>query len=633
MPHTKPQLELVGNRRPASAPKARTLAFTSGKGGVGKTCVSANLGVALAQQGQRVCIFDADTGLANVNILLNLRPQYTLEHLLKGEKTIAEILHHGPDNLEIVPAASGIAECADLDADRQRRLLDALSALEASFDYLLIDTAAGAGSQVLSFLQSAEAIFLVITHEPTSLTDAFSLLRLYPVSGAARPREESPALPAAEAAPSAPSLPDERADSAPPEAPPNAPEAAATDPQSEAECEHAVQRFRDALRLRSEGLGAAIENLAFRWIDRGYLNMAHAMLRSARSRSFPIPGGLLEPDLLKAAHYGMNVWSRDSEAFAVARELLNPLTQSRIDAWHGRDPGGGPVSCLLFAAAFQPAVFGGDATPAPTLLEYIAQDFGEAHGRMIREFAALSLRQKQAPSLAALRSPPEGDGNPARHALAVRLGEWRDRIAHKQTGWAPMRKALLDCLGREEFARAIQAIESPDSDDAAGIAALIDRYRDRQAIGALLDELAANQPALAAAHPIEYRNAKSWFALNIVDLCGIAGGWLAEHRSRREQAERAKSLGGRLLDRLDALREAFEATARSRRAFEPQAAARLAALCVANLRRAIADEHSGLVLDLPDIEASLSLPYDMMAAVGFAGDEESQLAWLAERLV
>ncbi len=178
MRNPNPQIEFIEDLHSA-APKARTLAFTSGKGGVGKTCVSANLGVALARLGFRVCIFDADTGLANINILLNVRPQYTLEHLIKGERTIDQILHAGPDGLQIIPAASGIAACANLDGEKQRRLLAALAVLESSFDFLLIDTAAGAGDSVLSFLQSAEAVFLIITHEPTSLTDAFSLLKLY----------------------------------------------------------------------------------------------------------------------------------------------------------------------------------------------------------------------------------------------------------------------------------------------------------------------------------------------------------------------------------------------------------------------------------------------------------------------
>lgn len=166
---------------PTVAPLARptrVIAISSGKGGVGKTSVSTNLGIALAKLGAKVCILDADTGLANINILLNLRPEFTLEHLLNGEKNIDEIMLNGPNGIKVVPAASGISECAELNQDQHQVLSQALAQLESRFDYLLIDTAAGIGETVLEFLASAQYCVLVITPEPTSLTDAFALMRV-----------------------------------------------------------------------------------------------------------------------------------------------------------------------------------------------------------------------------------------------------------------------------------------------------------------------------------------------------------------------------------------------------------------------------------------------------------------------
>jgi len=156
----------------------RVIAISSGKGGVGKTSVSTNLGIALAQLGATVCILDADTGLANINILLNLRPEFTIEHLLNGEKNIDEIMLDGPDGIKVVPAASGIPECAELNREQHQALSQALAQLESRFDYLLIDTAAGIGDTVLAFLASAQYCILVVTPEPTSLTDAFALMRV-----------------------------------------------------------------------------------------------------------------------------------------------------------------------------------------------------------------------------------------------------------------------------------------------------------------------------------------------------------------------------------------------------------------------------------------------------------------------
>ena len=154
------------------------IAITSGKGGVGKSSIAVNLGITLARYGRRVCILDADTGLANVNILLGLRPAKSLEHMLAGECPIEDIIMEGPHRLRVIPGASGISECVNLDPSRQRRLVNELARIEKDFDYLLIDTSAGIAETTLDFLGAAHRVLLVITPEPTSLTDAFSLLKL-----------------------------------------------------------------------------------------------------------------------------------------------------------------------------------------------------------------------------------------------------------------------------------------------------------------------------------------------------------------------------------------------------------------------------------------------------------------------
>ncbi len=162
----------------AGANRAHVIAVTSGKGGVGKTCIATNVAAAMAARGARVCIFDADTGLANINILLGLRPTFTLEHVLRGDKSIHDIIFNTDEGIAVVPGASGIADAANLDAEQARKLAAALAELEAEYDYFLIDTAAGVADSVLQFIDSAPCAFLVITSEPTSLTDAFALLKL-----------------------------------------------------------------------------------------------------------------------------------------------------------------------------------------------------------------------------------------------------------------------------------------------------------------------------------------------------------------------------------------------------------------------------------------------------------------------
>ncbi|MBK7171113.1 MAG: MinD/ParA family protein [Gammaproteobacteria bacterium] len=178
MQHTVTSLFGNSEQQRPQPTRARVIAITSGKGGVGKTNITTNLAISLARQGKRVCIFDADTGLANINILLGLTPQHTLEDFLEGSLPLEDILMEGPRGVRIVPGASGIAEYADLDRHRQQTLLNGLRRIEDQFDYLLIDTAAGISDAVIQFVLATELAILVVSPDPTSLTDSFALTRV-----------------------------------------------------------------------------------------------------------------------------------------------------------------------------------------------------------------------------------------------------------------------------------------------------------------------------------------------------------------------------------------------------------------------------------------------------------------------
>lgn len=165
-------------RPPVRKRKVRVLSVTSGKGGVGKTNIAINLAYALAALGRRVFILDADLGLANIDVLLNLTPAYNIEHVLSGEKNINEIIVDGPNNIKILPASSGISELAELDRDEQMNLFRKLGEIDQTMDYMIVDTGAGIASNVLRFNATADEIILVVTPEPTSMTDAYSLIKI-----------------------------------------------------------------------------------------------------------------------------------------------------------------------------------------------------------------------------------------------------------------------------------------------------------------------------------------------------------------------------------------------------------------------------------------------------------------------
>ncbi|OPL16127.1 MAG: flagellar synthesis regulator FleN [delta proteobacterium ML8_D] len=165
----------------------RVIAITSGKGGVGKTNIAANLAYIFSKMGQRVLLLDADTGLANIDVILGITPEFSLFHVLHGEKTLSEVTVQGPGGIKILPATSGIQEMADLSEDQKNTLLKELDFFLGDMDFAFIDTAAGIAENVVYFNMLAEEMIVVVSPEPTSLTDAYALIKLlYHSCGATR---------------------------------------------------------------------------------------------------------------------------------------------------------------------------------------------------------------------------------------------------------------------------------------------------------------------------------------------------------------------------------------------------------------------------------------------------------------
>lgn len=170
--------QAAGLRRVATVRPIRVIAVTSGKGGVGKTNVSVNLGAALANEGKSVLIMDADMGLANVDVLLGLRPSYNLSHVISGERTLEEIILPAARRLSIIPASSGLKSMAELSPAQHAGIIRAFSELSQNLDVLLIDTAAGISESVISFSRAAQEVIVVLCDEPASITDAYALIKL-----------------------------------------------------------------------------------------------------------------------------------------------------------------------------------------------------------------------------------------------------------------------------------------------------------------------------------------------------------------------------------------------------------------------------------------------------------------------
>lgn len=170
--------QAAGIRKMTNSNPVRVIAITSGKGGAGKTNLSVNLGISLAQTGQRVAILDADMGLANVDILLGVYPKFNLSHVLSGEKTLPEIMMEGPSGIRIIPGASGIQKMAELSTTEQAAMIHAFSEIDQDLDVLIVDTAAGISASVVNFARACQEIIVVVCDEPTSLTDAYAFIKL-----------------------------------------------------------------------------------------------------------------------------------------------------------------------------------------------------------------------------------------------------------------------------------------------------------------------------------------------------------------------------------------------------------------------------------------------------------------------
>lgn len=156
----------------------KIIGIASGKGGVGKTTISTNLAVALAEAGHQVMLFDGDLGLANAQLALGIRAEYNFSHVINGEKSLKEIIVRGPSGIYVVPGASGIGKMADLGESELQGVVQSFTEFESPLDYLIVDAAAGISSSVITFLKACHETLVVVRDEPSSIADAYGIIKV-----------------------------------------------------------------------------------------------------------------------------------------------------------------------------------------------------------------------------------------------------------------------------------------------------------------------------------------------------------------------------------------------------------------------------------------------------------------------
>jgi len=162
----------VGNEVP------RVIAICSGKGGVGKTFFSVHLAEYAAKKGKRVLLLDADLGLANVDVMLGISPKGSLLELVRGEKGLSDLIVPARAGFDVLPGGSGLYELTALDTEQQQVMMNEMRRISSDYDLVLIDAAAGIGDNVLYFVSASESALVVLTPDPTSLTDAYALIKV-----------------------------------------------------------------------------------------------------------------------------------------------------------------------------------------------------------------------------------------------------------------------------------------------------------------------------------------------------------------------------------------------------------------------------------------------------------------------
>lgn len=178
MIETSMQDQASGLRRLRNATRTKVITVTGGKGGVGKTNITLGIAISMAKQGKKVMLLDADLGLANIDVLLGLRVDKNLSHVIQGVCDLEDIIVEGPHGLKIIPASSGMRDMTELTTTQHAGLIRAFGSLNDPVDVLLVDTAAGISDMVLSFSRAAQYVLVVVCDEPTSITDAYALIKL-----------------------------------------------------------------------------------------------------------------------------------------------------------------------------------------------------------------------------------------------------------------------------------------------------------------------------------------------------------------------------------------------------------------------------------------------------------------------
>jgi len=353
----------------------------------------------------------------------------------------------------------------------------------------------------------------------------------------------------------------------------------------------------------------AVENIALLWMKRGELPLASKTLEIAGRLG--LAGDLLSLPLVQAAYHGMHVWRGDTATVTRVQQNLHQLSSEIIESWIYRRPGGRVVPYLVFAATLQPTLFFGMMTNAPRLLASILNNFDGPVSRLIEEVVDFSSHNTRM-DVDTLREQPTTNDKDARDKRAARLVEWQDRIQNKQTGWAPARKAMKECLARADFILTYESIIKDDASRIDEVRAFADLYRDKDEQFRLMTaEIHKVMNESTAAPQIE-GNARNWFLRSVDEIVEVADEWVEVHSLLGQRTSEVSKFAPRFLTMLSAASAHLEERYQNTDDPEQLAGLRLAIAVLQRINRVV-ERNEETIWEVSRINGWLQWPTEWLA--------------------
>ncbi len=371
----------------------------------------------------------------------------------------------------------------------------------------------------------------------------------------------------------------------------------------------------------------AVENIALLWIKQGQLPLASKTLELAGR--IGVAGDLLSLPLVQAAYQGMHVWRGDSATVTRVQQSMNQLSSEIIESWMDRRRGGRVAPYLVFAATLQPTLFCGTMTNAPRLLSSVLHYFDGATAKLIEEVVNFASHNTRL-DLDTLREQPTSHDKEARSKLAGRLVEWHDRILNKQTGWAPARKAMKECLARDDFELTYQSITRDDASRVDEVRAFADFYREKEEQNRLMSSEIHKVMNESTSVPQIEGNARNWFLRSMDEIVGIADLWVDGHNLQGRCSSEVSKFAPRLLTMLCAAANHLTERAGRTADLEHHAGLRIAISALERITK-VAERHDDTVWDISRVSGWLQWPTEWLAT-STDDDAQHQLASLTGML-